>query len=94
MPWEIPTRTGVEVYVSQSGFICVKQEDDQHCEGYSIIVLDKELIPKTIEFLQAALDHVNAADQEQEAPPRRRPRVAATPPATEGSSPPTTSAAG
>ncbi|AMV16581.1 hypothetical protein [Planctomyces sp. SH-PL14] len=88
MSWEIPTRSGVEVYVSQGGFVCLKQEDDQHCEGYSIVALDKELIPQTIEFLQAALELANNGAPKEQAPSRRRPRVAAAPSAEEGSAPP------
>ena len=55
MTWEIEPRAGVEIYVSDTGHICLKQEDPDDMSGDSFIVLDPSIVPQVITNLQAAL---------------------------------------
>jgi len=64
MKWKIEPRPGVEVYVSDAGYICLKQEDPQHCEGESCILLDPSIVHQVIDHLKAAMDeYVVEVDQ-------------------------------
>lgn len=55
---KIEPRPGVEIYISDKGYICIKQEQDYPVgEGDDVIVLlEPNMIPKVIEFLRDTLD--------------------------------------
>ena len=52
----IPPRPGVEVYLSEAGNICLRQEDGGHRSGASLVVLDPSMVPRVIQFLRETLD--------------------------------------
>jgi hypothetical protein len=66
MSSKIESRYGAEVYVSQTGWVCIKQDSPGY--GEQIITLHREEVPELIEHLQReyqkALDFVPEPDTE------------------------------
>ena len=56
MSRRIPPRPGVEVYLSEAGYVCIKQDDADHRHGESVIVLDPSMVPRVVQFLRETLD--------------------------------------
>ena len=56
MSRKIEPRPGVEVYISEGGYICLSQEDGDHISGHSRIVLDPSIVPRVVEYLKETLD--------------------------------------
>ena len=56
MSRRIPPRPEVEVYLSEAGYVCIKQEDADHRGGAAVVVLDPSMVPRVVQFLRETLD--------------------------------------
>ena len=54
MSSKIEPRYGAEVYVSQTGYVCIKQE---LAEGEQHVILHREEVPELIDALQKEYQH-------------------------------------
>jgi hypothetical protein len=67
MSSKIDPRYGAEVYVSQTGCVCIKQDQPV---GEQVVILHREEVPELIEHLhreyQKALDFVPEPDTESD----------------------------
>lgn len=52
---KIETRYGIEAYISEKGFICLKQEDPMQDED-QVIIMDPIDIPVIIKWLQELVE--------------------------------------
>ena len=64
-PYQIPERAGIEAYISQGGFICLKQEKPHEAEPHVVSIWPSD-IPVIISWLQALRAETDATTHGEE----------------------------